>query len=80
MSHTHNGSINHLESLVSRLNGTSARPLLNPIDRMVISTILKQEIIRRRLIESDSKKISKLGVNIEEIKQYPEWVRKSSLS
>lgn len=80
MSYTHNGSITHLESLISRLEGTASRPLFNPIDRMVLSTILKQEVIRRKLIESDAKRISKLGVNLEEIRQYPEWVRKSSLS
>jgi hypothetical protein len=70
------GSIHHLDRLVRKIEGQGYRPRLSHADKAVLSSIIKQEIYRRKLALSDRTRWLKLGINLANY-EFPDWIKYS---
>ena len=71
------GSLSHLARIIRKLEASSDRPRLTAEDRAVLASLLRQEVLRRRLVQSDKKRLEKLGVYIDTL-EVPDWVKRST--
>lgn len=71
------GALSHLYKLARKLECMGDRPRLLPEDRVVLLGIVQQEMVRRRLIQSDKNKLIRAGIDPEALEVFPEWMLKS---
>jgi hypothetical protein len=70
------GSLAHIQKLIATLSGICDRPRLDAEARYVLIGILKQEVLRRKIIESDKKVLTDLGID-PSLQLFPDWVLNS---
>ena len=69
------GSITHLRRLLRKMEAMCARPRWTEEDKAVMASMIRQEMLRRSVINSDGLIYKRLGLDIPK-KEYPSWMKK----
>ncbi len=68
------GGVQHLKVLIKRFEGLTDRPRVAVEDKALIIAVLRQEVIRRRLIQSDAKLYKRYGIDLELV-EVPDYMK-----
>ena len=68
------GSVKHLKEIRKKIQYT-VRPAFSLEEKLVLSAIISQEIVKRNLIKSYSPQLFKMGINVDEMESPPPWMK-----